>query len=83
MNLEFRGGKLYYEDAQITRKDGKGLYALRSIKGKGATEFKHIVEEGQRRVQARLVEQSQHPIEPNVVNRQPITFDNPTFDDGR
>jgi len=39
LNLKFRGNKLYYEDAQITRKDGKGLYALSSIKGNGAVDF--------------------------------------------
>jgi len=39
LDLTWRGNKLYYEDAQITRKGGKGLYALASIKGKGAAKF--------------------------------------------
>jgi len=87
LDLTRRGDKLYYKDAQITREDGKGLYALTSIKGKGAAEFKRVVAEGQQR----LVEQSQQPkqpTEPNVVNRQPIehkpidrTFDNPGYED--
>jgi len=85
LDLELRGSNLYYEDAQIMRKDGKGLYSLGSIKGKGAVEFKRIVEEGQRRVQARLIEgarRSKQPIEPTVVDKQSRTFDNQAFDGG-
>jgi len=78
LNLTQRGCKLYYKDAQINRKDGEGLYALTSIKGKGAAEFKRVVEEGQRTKQLTVQER---PIEPTVVDRQPITFDNPAFDD--
>jgi len=84
LDLERRGGNLYYEDVQINRKDGKGFYALASIKGKGAAEFKRIVQEGQRRVQARRSKQQTvqgQPIEPSVVDRQSMTFDNPMFDD--
>jgi len=75
LNLNRRDGNLYYKDIQINRKDAKGLLALKSIKGKGAAEFKNIIIEGQQR------NQHHHPIEPTVVDRQPITFDNPTFDD--
>jgi len=67
------------------RKDGKGLYTLSGIKGKGATDFKNIIKDGQRRVQARLIEESRRPkqpIEPTVVDKQSRTFDNQAFDDG-
>jgi len=94
LNLRImKDANLYYNDAQITRKGGKGLYALKSIKGAGATEFRNIVEEGQQQQQHPKVQKQQpkvqkqqlnvqeQPTEPTVVNRQHITFDNPGFED--
>jgi len=78
LNLNRRDGNLYYEASQISRKNGKGLLALASVKGKGATEFRNIIRGGQQRVHPKVQEQ---PVEPTVVDRQSVTFDNPTFDD--
>jgi len=81
LNLNRKDGNIYYKTSQINRKDGNWLYALASIKGKGAAEFKRVVEEGQRRRQEQHPKVREQPIEPTVVDRQPITFDNPGFDD--
>jgi len=76
LDLKLRGGNLYYKDAQIMCKGGKGLYALSGIKGKGATHFKNIIKYGKHRVQKRLIEESRRskkPIEPTAVDRQSRT----------
>jgi len=84
-DLKLRDGNLYYKDADIMRKDGRGLYSLTSIKGKGAAEFKNIIKYGKQRVQKRLIEKARwgkQLIEPKVVDRQSRTFDNQAFDGG-
>jgi len=85
LDLNLRGNKLYYKNLSLTYGAKGKLYSINSIKSKGATDFKNIIKDGQRRVQARLIEEarrSEQPMEPKVVDRQSRTFDNPAFDGG-
>jgi len=79
LDLKRKGSNVYFKNLSLPFDDRRKLYPLNSLKIKGATEFKNIIRGG-RRLSERPTVQEQ-PIEPTVVDRQSVTFDNSTFDD--
>jgi len=63
--LRRKGNKIYFQ-LSLSFDDGRKLYSLNSLKSKGAAEFKNIIRGGQRRVQARLIEEARRSIQPTV-----------------